>query len=86
MAPKTNAQIQAAYRRRHLKDVDATSARLDILIDQSAKLTLQRMATHYRVSNRAMLERLLSEAQSTLLASLDSDEQGLFYDGAKITG
>lgn len=85
MAPKSNAQIQADYRARHLKSDGATSARLDMLVDQSAKLALQRLAAHQGVTMREMLQSLAMAAQSTLLATLDADQQGRFYDAVKIT-
>lgn len=83
MAPKTNAQNQAAHRARHLKDVDGTSARLDVLLDQSAKLALNRMAAHYRISNRAMLERLINDAQAALLDTMTSNQQSAHYDATR---
>ena len=77
----TNAQIQAAYKARHLKDENGTSERLDVLIDSSAKLALKRLAAHYRVSQRVMLQTLIADKQSALLDTLGSDEQNAFYDG-----
>ena len=58
-----NAAYQAAYRRRHLQDVDATGERLNMVIGISAKRALERLARHYAVSQRAMLERLLTGAE-----------------------
>ena len=80
---KTNAQNQAAYKARHLKDESGTSVRLDMLIDSSAKLSLKRLAAHYRVSQRVMLKTLLAEKQSSLLEAMGSAEQDAFYDGSQ---
>lgn len=80
---QTNAQNQAAHRQRHLKDDGGTSTRMDIVIDQTAKLALMRMATHYRISNRAMLEKLTNDAQAALLATMDSDSQTTYYDAVR---
>ncbi|MBK6593690.1 MAG: hypothetical protein IPG23_13625 [Burkholderiales bacterium] len=80
---KTNAQNQAAYKARHLKDESGTSERLDMLIDSSAKLSLKRLAAHYRVSQRVMLQTLLAEKQSSLLEAMGSAEQDAFYDGSQ---
>ena len=79
---KTNAQIQAAYKARHLKDESGTSERLDVLIDSSAKLALKRLAAHYRVSQRSLLQTLISDKQTTLLETMDSGQQDAFYDAA----
>jgi hypothetical protein len=80
----TNAQTQAAYRERHLKDEAGTAARLDVLIDQSAKNALKRLATHYRVSARALLETLIEAEQRQLLDTMTSDQQSAYYDAAKL--
>ncbi len=77
---KTNAQNQAAYKARHLKEESGTSERLDMLIDSSAKLTLKRLAAHYRVSQRALLQTLIEDEQSTLLETMTGDQQSAFYD------
>ena len=83
MAPKTNAQNQAAHRQRHLKDEHSTSSRVDLLIDASAKLALKRMAAHYRISNRAMLEKLTKDTQAGLLDTMDADSQTAYYDAVR---
>jgi hypothetical protein len=56
---------------------------MDIVIDQSAKLALKRMAAHYRISNRAMLQKLTTDAQAALLATMDSDSQTTYYDAVR---
>jgi hypothetical protein len=78
---KTNAQIQAAYKARHLKDESGTSERLDVLIDSSAKLALKRLAAHYRVSQRSLLQTLITNnKQTSLLETMDGVQQDAFYD------
>ncbi len=73
----TNAQIQAAYRARHCKDVDsATASRIDTLIDTTSMTALKRMAAYYGVSQRAMLQTLINEAQKALMANLSLDKAG----------
>ena len=68
-----NAAYQAAYRRRHLQDVDATGERLNMVVGISAKRALERLARHYAVSQRAMLERLLAEAERAVADGLEHD-------------
>ena len=58
---RTNAQRQADYRLRHLKDENAQLERLSLLVDLHAKRALQRLASCYGVTHRAMLERLLMQ-------------------------
>lgn len=79
----SNAQVQAAYRMRHLKDESGTASRLDVLIDHHAKIALKRLAAHYRVSSRAMLETLISNAQSSLTDTLSADQHIAYCDSIK---
>lgn len=83
---RTNAENQAAYKARHLKNEAGTSERLDVLIDQSAKLALKRLAAHYRVSLRVMLQTLIEDKQSALLDTLSGDQQTAFYDSKQLPG
>ncbi len=75
----TNAQIQAAYRARHCKDGD-TARRLDLVIDADAQTALKRMAAHYGVTQRAMLQNLIGAAQKALLHTMDGGQQDAYYD------
>ena len=75
----TNKQIQSAYRARHLKAIEGTGARLDVLIDDSSKTALKRMAAHYRVTQRAMLQILIDDAHKQLIANMDDDQHKAFY-------
>ena len=68
-----NAAYQAAYRRRHLQDVDATGERLNMVVGISAKRALERLARHYAVSQRAMLEQLLTGAERAVADGLEHD-------------
>lgn len=59
---RSNAQRQADYRARHLKNENAQLERLSLLVDLQAKRALERLASCYGVTQRAMLERLLMQA------------------------
>lgn len=59
---RSNAQRQADYRARHLKDENAQLERLSLLVDLHAKRALERLASCYGVTQRAMLERLVMQA------------------------
>lgn len=67
---KTPAQRQAEYRARHLKDETGTGARLNMLVDVHAKLSLERLAACYGVTQRAMLERIIRDAERVALEEL----------------
>lgn len=79
---KTNAQRQAEYRHRHLVAEDGGAERLNLLVSVPAKRKLERLAACYGVTQRAMLERLLTEAEGALLDRLQAEGQPLddYYD------
>lgn len=78
---KSNAQRQATYRARHLEGDTATSERLSFLVDAHAKRSLARLAGFHGVTQRAMLQTLLADAEQALVAKLPSAEQALYYAG-----
>jgi predicted Zn-dependent protease len=77
---QTNAERQAAYRARHLKDVDGEGERLNMVVDTKSKLTLKRLAIRYGVTQRDVLEGLIDDAEKALLKKLSSAEQAEYYD------
>lgn len=89
MMVKTNAELQRAYRQRHLHDVDGNSERLDTLITITSKQALQRMASHLGATQRTVLESLIAKAEADLLVSLGAKGQRQYYEDKpikKITG
>jgi hypothetical protein len=72
----TNAELQAAYRARHLADEAGRGERLNAVIDQSAKRALDRLAACYGTTHRAILERLLREAESGALDRAEAIPDG----------
>ena len=79
---KTNAERQAAYRKRHLKDwrtVD--SAHINMVVPAHTKSQLERLARYYDVTLREALERVLAEAEGAILAGLSSRDQKQYMDG-----
>ena len=67
---KSNAQRQAAYRSRHLHDIDGMGERLNTVISVHAKCALERLASCYGVTQRAILERLIREAERSVIDRL----------------
>lgn len=53
---KTAAQRQAAYRQRHLKDVEGEKERINLVMDMHARLACKRLAKHYGSTQVALLE------------------------------
>jgi hypothetical protein len=80
--PMTNAEKQAAYRARKLKDGDGE--RLQAVISLHAKRAVERLARHVGVTQTAMLERLILDEQKRITAGMD-DDQHRAYVGELVT-
>ena len=74
---KDNAKRQAEYRKRHIKE--GSDKRLNVILGLDAKLALERMAKLHGVSNKELLERVLLETQSQLIAEMDGEQQARYY-------
>ncbi len=81
----TNAERQAAYRARHLKDVDGTGERLNLIVDAKAKRALERLAVHYAVTQRSMIEKLLIDAERAAIDAVATVENGQANYYARVT-
>jgi len=64
---KSNAQRQAAYRARHLKNEDSLGERLNLIVDLHTKLALERWAKCYGVTQKQALCYLIAKAQQAAL-------------------
>ena len=78
---KTNAERQRLFRQRHLHDMDGQAERINTLVTLSAKRSLERLAACYGVTQRAMLERMIAEAENQVLAQLPHRQRSKYYDG-----
>jgi len=74
----TAAERQRAYRRRHL--VEGQGERLNLIVGVSVKRQLERLARHHRQTQRQVLERLLSAAETAVLNELDADGERAYLD------
>jgi len=80
---KNNAERQAAYRSRHLKDEKGNGERLNVVIDLHAKRALERLAKCYGVTQKNILERLLVGAEGAVIDQVAKTQNGQadYYDG-----
>ena len=78
----SNSQRQAAYRQRQLHDIDGRGERLNIVLDTTAKRTLERLASCCGVTQRAVLQSLLASAEQAALNRLQGlpNGPGQYYD------
>ncbi len=80
---KSNAQRQRAYRDRHLKLTDAPYdmlERINQMVSLHAKNALKRLASYYGVTQRAILESAIANAERTLFDTLPGEHQNDYYD------
>ena len=80
---KSNAQRQRAYRDRHLKltdELDDMLERINQMVSLSAKTALKRLASYYGVTQRAILESAIANAERALFDTLPSEQQNDYYD------
>lgn len=80
---KSNAQRQAAYRTRHLKNEDSIGERLNLIVDLHTKLALERWAKCYGVTQKEALCYFIKKAQDAALeqAATLPNGQNDYYDG-----
>lgn len=72
---KTNAQRQAAYRATRPTAGENGERRLNTYITTAASLGLDRLANHYGVTKRQMLEQLILREDASVQASLEIDSK-----------
>ena len=82
---KSNAERQAAYRKRHHRnnlDVDEGELRrrLSMMVSRDAKWQLERLASYYGITQLQALEQALKEAEWRIIETLSSDAQNAYYD------
>ena len=80
---KSNAQRQRAYRDRHLKltdEPDNLLERINQMVSLPAKNALKRLASYYGVTQRAILESAITNAERTLFDTLSGERQNDYYD------
>ena len=82
---KSNAERQSEYRKKHLKDLEGTGSRLNMVVSSSAKTALKRLAFRYSVTQRELLEHLLADEQTRVLSALSNVEQDEYYDCKAVT-
>lgn len=78
---QSNAARQAAYRQRHLHDVDGQGERINMVVTVQAKAQLERLARHYGVTQRELLARVLADAERKVVDELSRGDEKAYYKG-----
>jgi hypothetical protein len=76
---QSNAARQAAYRQRHLHDVDGQGERINMVVSVQAKAQLECLATHYGVTQRELLARVLADAERKVVDGLGRGDERTYY-------
>lgn len=69
--PMSNAERQRQYRLRKKLDLEAREYRLNTFIDEKADTALRLLASHYGLSQKAMLEKLIKDAHVAIADSME---------------
>ncbi len=67
---QSNAQRQAAWRRRRPNAGDNGQQRLNLWVETAAEPALKRLAARHNVTGRAMIEQLITDADQHVLKSV----------------
>ena len=79
----SSAERQAAYRHRHLDEVDTVdSARLNMIVPVATKRALERLARRYAVTQREMLGKLIGDAERATTDGMRSADLRRYYGDA----
>ncbi|ECF3154536.1 hypothetical protein EK69_004349 [Salmonella enterica subsp. enterica] len=76
----TNAERQARYRRSTRERRENYTSRLNTEILCGVKLALKRLSLHHGLSQRDMLEQIITQADNTLRQSLDVKARDSYLD------
>lgn len=76
----TNAERQARYRRNTRERREDYTARLNTELLFGAKSALKRLALHHGLSQREMLEQLITQADDALRQSMNDEECDRYLD------
>jgi hypothetical protein len=83
MAHLWRTQRQRAYRDRHLTLTDESDdmlERINQMASLPAKTALKRLASYYGVTQRAILESAIANAERALFDTLSGEHQNDYYD------
>jgi hypothetical protein len=78
-----HAERQRAYRDRHLKLTDESDdllERINQMVSLPTKNALKRLASYYGVTQRALLESAIANAERALFDTLPGEHQNDYYD------
>ena len=78
---KSNAERQKAYRAGRARAGDNGELRINTFVSRSAASNLKRLAKHYGVTQRAMLEQLIHDADKAVSGPMDDAEFERYLSG-----
>lgn len=76
----TNAQRQAKYRERQLKDGNGAGTRIDLVLEDNGYMALRRLAKHSGLTIKALITRLAMREQQRVTANMSAEEYSAYSD------
>jgi len=76
----TGAERQAAYRERHLIEVDTVDSSANMIVPAATKRALERLENRYAVTQREMLRKVIQDARTTCYRRDPSADLRRYYD------
>jgi hypothetical protein len=77
--PLTNAERQARYRQRHIRDIDGQKRRLSLFLDMHARRQLERIARHKCYTVTALIEEWAAKAEQRITARMTMKEEKAYF-------
>ena len=77
--PLTNAERQARYRQRHIRDIDGRKRRLSLFLDLHARRQLERIARHKCYTVTALIEEWAAKAEQRITARMTMKEEKAYF-------
>jgi hypothetical protein len=77
----SNAEKQARWRERHLKDVNGTKLRAQFVFDANTIRQLKRVAKHRECSVASLIREWAANAERRIVERLSPKEEKRYYDG-----
>jgi hypothetical protein len=75
----SNAERQARYRERHLKNIDGEKVRLSLFIDLYARRRMERIARHQGCTVTALIEEWAVKVEQRIINRMTPKEEHAYY-------
>lgn len=78
--PLSNAERQARYRQRHLRDIYGEKRRLSLFLDLHARNRLERIARHRGYTVTALIEEWAAKTEKRIISGMTLKDEKAYFD------